>query len=372
VKTGADAWSPASDGALLRRGSQLRVTRGEAELAQASGVVLHLRAGGELALARTPALTTGHLLVETKRSAATIDVGGSSFSVATNSAVRLHRSLGADVGVYSGHVDLRSAGRRLRVPALRAAGIPAPGLVPARPSPLRLDPADAWDARLVGRAFDLTEQLDAGSAGFTAQAPNIDATLLFGLLPGVPANTPARLSTRRPGDQLVGAAIASVVSKSAVLDARMFDARINAVLDFYDDGASWGLVVLDQAGAQQDEVVAVVRAAIGRWASRMGGLGTTAVAPAASPEPDAVVVASPPAAPAPSAAPVPGGPVASPPTPAPTPPPVGLPTPTTPPVTTPQPTIPVPPTGTPLDDVLDVISGVVVTPPPLPALGRVG
>jgi hypothetical protein len=253
----------------------------------------------------------------------------------------------------------------LRVRALRAAGVPALGLVPADPAPLRLDPADPWDAHWLGRAFDLTEQLEAGSAGFSAQATVLDATSLRGLVPGMPSDPPARLLTRRPGDQLVGAAIASVASTNG-----SFGPHLDAALDFYDDGAPWGLVVLDQLTANEDDVVALVRAAITLWASRSGGLGAAVVAlPSRIAAPTPVTGAPS----TPSGAATPG--LTSPPTTTAAPPPTTAPPVTIPPAVEPlvpatlPPIEPPPSTGTPVDDVLSVIKSVVTAVVPLLAHG---
>jgi hypothetical protein len=171
------------------------------------------------------------------------------------------------------------------------------------------------------------------------------------LVPGTVADGRGLLRGRRTGDQLVAAAIATSAPGG-------FSARLPAVVGFRDEGASWGLVVLDQAGGQRGRVVALVRAAIADWLGRSGGF-------AAAPS----VVATAPVGGGGGA--VPSGPAASPTPPVtttpvlPTTPPVTTPTPptSTPPVTIPSPpvTTPAPPvtlpirTGTPIDDVIDAI-----------------
>jgi hypothetical protein len=246
-------------------------------------------------------------------------------------------------------------------------------LVPLSPSPIRTNPSDPWDIRFLGAAFDLTAQLDAGSAGFSAQAATLDADALRLLVPGFPAGlTSGALTARLPGEQLVGAAIAA----SDRAAAGGVGQRLASVLSFRDDGATWGLVVLDQAGADQDQVLALMREAIGRWAAQAGGL---TAAPFLAPRPGASSTGTPPTAPASSSPVQPPGvtPRPSPPTtvvgplPVPVPPTVPPAVPPTVPPVVPDP-LPIPPTGTPADDVINAIGGLAhlpglpVTPPSLP------
>jgi hypothetical protein len=343
-------WARLADGDLVPAGEQVRVRSGEVGLALAHGVHLSLPAGGELTVGLVPELTAGELLVETEGTAAqSVRAGESSFSVVRSSAARLHRTLDAGTAVYVGRVDISSAGRRLAVPALRSASVPALGLVPSQASPLVLDPADAWDVRFLGSAMDLAAELDAGSAGFSAQAPSVDQASLLSLVPGAVGDG-GLLRGRRTGDQLVATAIATSAPGG-------FSARLPSVVGFRDEGASWGLVVLDQAGVgQRGRVVALVRAAIADWLGRSGGFGLLAATPA----PVAAVGGG--GAPAPVA--VGGSPATTTPV-LPTTPPVTTPSPptTAPPVTLPSPpvTAPTPPvtvpihTGTPIDDVIDAI-----------------
>jgi hypothetical protein len=345
-------WSRSSDSELLPAGELVRVVSGgEAGLALAHGVRLSLPVGGELTVGVVPELTAGKLLVETAGSVQAVKAGESSFTVARSSAARLHRSLDAGTAVYAGRVDIASAGRRLAVPALRSASVPALGLVPSSASPLVLDPGDGWDVRFLGLAMDLAAQLDAGSAGFSAQAPSVDQASLLSLVPGAVGDG-GLLRGRRTGDQLVAAVIAASAPGG-------FSARLPSVVGFRDEGASWGLVVLDQAGGQRGRVVSLVRAAIADWLGRSGGFGLAAAPSFAAAAPSGPTVAS---TPPPSSG---SSPAATTPL-LPTTPPVTTPSPPTstptvtipgPPVTTPAPAVTVPPvrTGTPIDDVIDAI-----------------
>jgi hypothetical protein len=356
LAAGGGGWTRARDGDLLHSGERVRVVSGgEAGLIFANDVRMALLGGGggELAIGTVPELVAGELLVETgSRAAQTVDAGESSFAFERSSAGRLHRSLDAGAAVYAGLVDIDSAGRRLAVPALRAASVPALGLVPSQPSPIELDPDDPWDVRFLGGAMDLAAELDAGSAGFSAQAPSVESSSLLSLVPGASGDAGGVLRGRRTGDQLVAAAIAAS-------SPGRFSERLTSVVGFRDEGASWGLVALDQAGVGRGRVVGLVRAAISDWLGRTGGFaaGPAAVAEVAAPAVSPLPAPSPPAS-TPSGDGGSGGSGPPSPTPtAPTTPVTPVPPPTTPPVTTPVPPPTLPPirTGTPIDDVIDAI-----------------
>jgi len=272
----ARGWLPAANGSTVHPGDRLRVRSGQARLDAARATRLTLRRGGRITFGRAPVLDAGQLLVETRGARQAVAAGGSTFTVAPGSIARLHRSLDAGTAVYRGRVDIDSAGRRLQVSALRAAAVPAPGLVPVDPSPLSLAASDPWDVQFLGVAIDLAGELDAGSAGFSAQAPQVPTPVVLSLVPGTDGSASTMLSGRRSGEQLISSAIAAAASGP-------FSSRLGSVLAFHDDGASWGLVVLDQASRDRARVLALVRSAIDDWAGRSGGL--TAAIAAASPTP---------------------------------------------------------------------------------------
>jgi hypothetical protein len=175
--------------------------------------------------------------------------------VAVQGIGRLRRDLALTVGVYRGTGTLTTAGRTLAVGAYRQAAVTAVGLLPDRPAPLVLDPADIWDRKYLGRAIDLTAQLNAASTGFTTSLvpPRGDLADFFrrtvtplanqasfsdGLLSQTP---PPFQGSRPPGEVLVGASIA------VTGQAGSFDSRWRDGFAFRDQGAAWGLVALDQA-----------------------------------------------------------------------------------------------------------------------------
>jgi hypothetical protein len=144
--------------------------------------------------------------------------------------------------------------RTLAVPALRQVTVAALGLLPNRPAPIVLSSADPWDRQFLGTAIDLTVELDGASRGFTPNAPADTADFFRRALTPLAtevsfsdqllsATRPASAPARAPGEVLVGASIAlAAPSRSA-----SFDQRWSAVFAFRDEGAAWGLVVLDQA-----------------------------------------------------------------------------------------------------------------------------
>jgi hypothetical protein len=143
-------------------------------------------------------------------------------------------------------------------------------------------------------------------------------------------------------------------------------ARLRQVLSFRDDGAPWGLVVLDQAPGDRAKVVTQVRRAIEAWIARSGGFATP-LAPAAAAGAEAaaavdtVAASGPAAGSGASGSTSPTTTVVPAPTPEPAPAPLPAPVtvPTLPPVTLPPvPTVPLS-SPTPVDDVITVIGGAV-------------
>jgi hypothetical protein len=189
------------------------------------------------------------------------------------------RGLGVTAASYVGDLAVTSAGRDLVVPALRQAGVPGPGLLPAVPTPLDYRADNPWDRRYLGDAIDLGDELQARSQGFTAQlAPGEGHTAGFyrQLLPALEneqAFTQALLPPdMAPGDTLVGAAIAVQGKNGSFLD------RWRSVFDFHDQGARWGLVALDQH-VTRGPLLSEVDDALGR---RSVGTTTAAAPPGAT------------------------------------------------------------------------------------------
>jgi hypothetical protein len=228
----------------------------------AGGTVLELRegladgeAGDDRAAADTavvmgtrPVLEAGDLLVSTEESFG-IEADGTDVEVTEGSA-RVTRALGMSVAAYDADVALDSAGVQAEVPALRQMVVPDLGR-PARDlRPITPNRDDTWDLRLLGAAMALGDRLDNFADGFTPTIPAGEGRtvgffkLVYAGLEDEPDFVDQLLQPYRdnePGDTLIGAAIADLGERGD------FDERWQAVFDFHDDGAEWGIVALDQA-----------------------------------------------------------------------------------------------------------------------------
>ncbi len=243
------------------------------ELSGADDRQIELRAGSDVEFgvvsesdrAVRPALLAGDVLAVTGSSDLTVSVGD--VGVVVRGAAQVSRGHSVVVSTYTGSADVTVAGQTLTVPALRQAVVPASGPVPAAPTPVVYDAGDTWDLRYLGDAIALGNELDARSQGFSAQLGPTDGRTadffrrLLDPLAQQPSFTDGSLEGERPaGETLVGAAIAVEGSMGT------FEERWTEVFAFRDQGASWGLVALDQ-GVTRAPLVVVVDGAIGRGPS---------------------------------------------------------------------------------------------------------
>jgi len=218
-----------------------------------------------------PLLEAGELLITAERSAG-VESAGTSIDLHRLTlgrdgvpdrhlaAMRLTRTVGLRVGVYQGRSTLDAAGERAEVPALRRLEIAAPSALVQRPLPLRYRAEDRWDRRFLGDAVALDRQLASLLTGYGA-AMGAGATSLRYLrtvLPGLVDEK--RLSglvepLRPAGESLVGATIATLGTRNR------FEPRWRSLFDFRDEGATWGLVALDQA-VSSGRIIAALQAAL--------------------------------------------------------------------------------------------------------------
>jgi hypothetical protein len=276
VATTGKSWHTAHSDQRLHRNDRVRALSGLSEVRFSSDRTVELRDGSELQVLPQPALMKGDVLATAKGTPLTVNAGNADAQV-RGGAVHVSRALGVTAASYAGAVTVTSAGRDLVVPALRQAGVPGPGLVPAAPTPLDYRADNPWDRRYLGDAIDLGDELQARSEGFTAQlAPSEGHTagfyrLLLPALENEPAFSQALLPPdMSPGETLVGAAI-TVQGK----DGNFLD-RWQSVFGFRAEGARWGLVALDQH-VTRAPLLGAVDDALGR---RSGG--TNVAAPPAS------------------------------------------------------------------------------------------
>jgi len=242
----------------------VKVLSGQVGLELQSGPRLELRRGSEVRVDGRPALLDGDLLVASSgERPLTVQAGGSLVTVA--GSARLSRDLAVSAASYRGGLRIQSAGRSLKVPALRQADIPSLGVVPPEPEPLDYDPRDEWDRRFLGDAIELGDELEAKSEGFTSSLRSTEGQtpgyfrLLVPALENEPSFGPPLLTERRPpGETLVGATIVVAGGKGS------FVARWREVFAFRDQGAAWGLVALEQNVRDSGGLVRSLDAAIGR------------------------------------------------------------------------------------------------------------
>jgi hypothetical protein len=272
VASTGENWQSAHSDQKLHRNDRVRVLQGLSEVHFSSDRAVELRPGAELQVSPEPTLLRGDVLATAKATALTVTAGNADARV-RDGAAHVTRALGVTAASYVGDLGVTSAGRDLVIPALRQAGVPGPGLVPAAPSPLDYHADNPWDRRYLGDAIDLGDELQARSQGFTAQlAPGEGHTAGFyrQLLPALEnqtAFTQAFLNPDTPpGETLVGAAI-TVQGKNGSFPDRWRD-----VFAFHDQGARWGLVALDQHETR-GPLLGEVDDALGRRS-----VGTTAAA----------------------------------------------------------------------------------------------
>ncbi len=253
-------------GADLGSGDRVEVTDGVGRLLLGDGSRMELRAGlgdagdSMVVIGVVPELQAGEVLVAAPERTR-VEAAGTTVAVEEGAAM-VTRALGVAVRAYDGAVHLDSAGQERAVPALREMLVPALGRPPAAPRPLAYDAADPWDRRFLGDAMALGDRLEAMAEGYTSNLnPGEGRTPGFFrlVLPGLddePSFTGELIDIGRPpGETLVGAAISDLGKRG------LFPQRWSAVFGFRDQGAAWGLVVLDQAVAG-DPLLGVIEQAV--------------------------------------------------------------------------------------------------------------
>lgn len=257
----------------LATGDRVRILTGDAILALGGAGSLELRAGSITAsgsrveIGAVPVLLDGEALLVAGGQEQAVEAGGGRLALA-DGAARVSRSTSALFAVYEGQGELSTAGRTLDggLPALRQVVLADAGMLPLVPSPLRVsDPPGPWDRRFLGDAIDLTSVLDQRSIGFTTLlqddfVPDVFfyQAVLEGLLqePGFDQSLLDQ-QARPVGETLVGAAIALVG------EGGDFATRWRETFEFRQQGASWGIIALDQ-DAERASLLAVLDDAVAR------------------------------------------------------------------------------------------------------------
>jgi hypothetical protein len=323
----------------IRNGDRVFVRSGAADL-RVPDAELALREGSEVIVQNEPQLLRGDLLV-VPSSRLSVRSDRSVYEV--SGAARLSRGFADTAASYVGSTTVRSAGSSLAVPQYRQATVAAIGQVPRRPEPLKYRVDDAWDRRFLADAIDLGIELQSRSDGASAQFRGQGTTPGFyrTLLPQLDAVEPFQASLldpgRPPGEHIVGAGLALAGRRGEFLD------RWQRIFTFRSEGATWGLVAMDEGVQRVPGLVRSIDEALGR-ARLPGQPGFVALGP------------STPASPGGTTTTTSSGPGSTPPT-------TSRPPTTAPPTTQPPPivTVPTPVTGLPIDpaaeQVVDTING---------------
>ncbi|MEO7557318.1 MAG: hypothetical protein ABIV94_12020 [Acidimicrobiales bacterium] len=252
-----------------------------------------------------PELVRGELLVTAPRGT-TVDSAGNHVTTTPTgeeAAIRLERSLALHISSYRGSATIDSAGQVRVVPALRAMEVAVLGQPPSSPKALGLAHPDNWDRRFLGEAIDLGQTLQSLSNAYSPTLrPDEGRSAAFyqNLLPALSGargydDRLVQLSAGRPqGEILVASAIAALGQQGELAN------RWRSLFAFRDDGATWGLVALDQHVAI-GPLVAAVNAAVDRTTFQFAAAVPTPPAPVAADG----VPARDPAAPADAPAPEP-------------------------------------------------------------------
>ena len=250
------------DSTDLAEGDRVTLTEGVGVMRLHGGSTFELRASQEqedasaedadtqVLMGSTPVLEAGDLLVAAPEST-TVEADGTEVHV-REGAARLTRAFGMSAAAYDADLLLDSAGIDVDVRSLRQVVVPDLG----RPRPARpvdYDDADPWDVRYLGGAMDFGRELEVMAERLTGMLPEGEGRTVGFLrlvLPGLEdedaldealmkAADPDR--TRKPGDNVVGAAITDLGERGS------FEDRWKAVFTFREEGAAWGIVALDQA-----------------------------------------------------------------------------------------------------------------------------
>ena len=230
---------------VLGGGDRVRVTNGHAVLELADDVRVELRSGSSVALGGPGAdlrLESGDLLVEARDARFNVDGGLAMMTV--DGVAKLRRAVSLVSGVYEGKVLMRSGADALTVDRYRQAAAAGTGILPQQVDPLRLDPEDEWDQRILPKVLDLNTKLVRFGRDFETALPAglaVGPELFRQVVPDLADEpiTPTELAGRAPGENLIGFVLVAH-------DMGSFQERYDNVFGFRSEGASWGLIAADR------------------------------------------------------------------------------------------------------------------------------
>ena len=299
-----------TDRARLHAGDVLDVQQGVARITtndakyQArssfdSGSAATRSADTRLKIGSEPELLAGELLVEDS-SGATVQSAGTAVTVGSDGAdgaARLSRTLSLGVSVYRGNAQINSAGSRLTVSRLRSVEVVSLGQLPVDLLPVSVTATDPWDREFLSDAIQINGDLDPLTVAFDKASGGADitpASLDSAHLPATASPALQQLiSSARdidPNLELSGAIVGALIATLAKGDS--FASHWNAVFAFHHEGASWGLVAMDQ-NVERQALISRVASAIDNQGSLSFGQVTTAAPPVTQP----VLTGPPPTAP---------------------------------------------------------------------------
>ena len=258
---------------VLEPGDQVEIRRGEARVDMATGGRLELLAPTRFRFEVDPFLQSGEMLVEPASRGLSVATDDARVTVDTGTT-RLSRTLALTVTTYRGRAAVTSPGSEpLSVRAPRRATIAGRGVLPAVADaiPFEASTTDRWDQRFLAEPFATGEQLQRDSEGLAAQLPpgqGHTAAFFGDLLPALSGNDElggVLNVSLPPSENLVGAAIAerSVTGTFAERWREIFGFR-----DFGDPAThanvNWGLVAIDVGVDDVSLVGTDVELALGR------------------------------------------------------------------------------------------------------------
>lgn len=273
VRSGADgaATLQVSDTGTIEVGPSSRVRMGSAGASE-------LMSGSVLAQGSDLAVTIGRVAIR----------------AGAPGAFRVDRALSTRVGTYRGTAAVTALGGSVDVRALRQAFLVAHSVL-AKPAPLRIDPRDAWDRRMLGDAVEIgldLARLERGVGARLSQQGNLAETFAR-VLPG--SVSPGRIRSLIQ-DHPVGSArlflSLAVASEAPVAGDVIPTAR--EILRTLGQGATWIVVVaaLDVARNSLLQAIGSLIAAIpglvpanGSTSIPIGGSGSPDPGPSGGPGP---------------------------------------------------------------------------------------
>ena len=221
--------------ALLRAGDTFVVERGIAVLKTRAGEI-HALAGSTVAITDgAPRVTAGDVLVLGKG----FNVAMRSATAEINGLVRVRQGLSLELEVYRGGALLRTPTETHGVPRFRRAIVTGSGgPFAVTVAPLVLDAHDRWDRKFLGDALELDAVLSARSRGLTMQVAGRGAELMD----RVRARTGWTQLTALPDQPIGELVVAAELARAADLGGD----GMAAALQLRAEGASWGLIALEQ------------------------------------------------------------------------------------------------------------------------------